>query len=286
MSCAKKLSPKIEGVSRAMSAGGKAAKQLIAQLCAPCAHGKGDPTDIAKRMVDNAVICDVICCCKPTPNMQVCVDQTFSAVDEKMGYKSRYKSEISYNMRKTPPVPLMHRVNGRDTTQPTEHWQSRAWQIKGYVPGKGHIRRPDIVIVEDPAKPPYQSNIERVVEVKFGGDVEGIGQYSAYSKIAGSRAKLKVMHDSECDCSDRKRRPMPVPVSVPQKQEETSIWNGDAAQVAGVLVGVAATIALAAFPLDGPAGEMAAGAFTAARVSTLARRWGSVFGASQAIGAR
>lgn len=275
MSCATDLCPKIVGISKAMSAGGKAAKDLIAQLCQPCANGKGEPSDNAKRMVDNAVICDVMCCCKSAEYKQVCVDQTFSAADAKLGYKSRYKSEISYNMSVKPPSPFMHRdKEERDTTQRSTYWQGRARDdIEYYHPGVGYVRRPDIVIVENPSIPPYQSNIERVVELKFDNDRERPGQYTDYTSIAGERSKFKVIHNDDCDCSDRRRRraPEPVPVAVPQKKEEPARSTGmsilGTAAAVGIVVLGAAALAVAA-----PA---AAGTATAA---ALGLAWMNIFG--------
>ena len=105
--------------------------------------------------------------------MQGCMEQTFKKADQLLGFNSRYKPEISYDMTQTqtPPLPFMHREDGQDTTEPSHYWQGRVQQeIDNYAAGRGMVRRPDLVIVNDPCQPPNQSNIERVVEIKFQGD--------------------------------------------------------------------------------------------------------------------
>jgi len=116
------------------------------------------------------------------------------------------------------PMPLMHRdANGNDTTRRSTYWQKRAQDITGYRNGKGHVRRPDVVIVHDPDLPPYQYNIEKVVEMKFDDDITG-GQRRAYIKIAGDEEKFELLREKEdCSCLDDEQKP---PVGAPAHQEQ------------------------------------------------------------------
>ncbi len=55
------------------------------------------------------------------------------------------------------------------------------------------VRRPDVVIVNDPTKPPTQDNIKQVVEIKFPPDKMDERQELAYIRIAGDETKLVEM---------------------------------------------------------------------------------------------
>lgn len=50
-------------------------------------------------------------------------------------------------------------------------WISKYWdedpEHPPFKPGKGMIRRPDVIIVQNPNRPPTQDNIKQVVEMKF-----------------------------------------------------------------------------------------------------------------------
>ncbi|MGI9283269.1 MAG: hypothetical protein ACR2PX_27065, partial [Endozoicomonas sp.] len=65
-------------------------------------------------------------------------------------------------------------------------------EVDGYRPGRGDIRRPDLVIVADSSKPPSKDNIDQVVEFKFGQDKRDPFQDSAYENIAGKRNKYSI----------------------------------------------------------------------------------------------
>ncbi|WP_233464241.1 VRR-NUC domain-containing protein [Burkholderia arboris] len=67
---------------------------------------------------------------------------------------------------------------------------------------KGDIRRPDVVIVNDPSIPPVQSNIKTVVEMKFPGDSYGPDQEDDYIEIAGSPSKFVHLGAADCGCGD------------------------------------------------------------------------------------
>ena len=188
--------------------------------------------DAMKREIDDKVLCEVMCCCSNNPctgseagtnQRQGCVSATLQAADEVLNHQSRYKPEISYNMDTNPPSPFMHRnESGQDTTQKSDRWQTRAQQeIPGYRGGQGDVRRPDVIIVKDPSKPPYQDNIDRVVEIKFKGDSLGDGQEESYETIAGKKNKLKLMEEGKgCTCADNdgELEPIPQPVTIPEEE--------------------------------------------------------------------
>lgn len=173
----------------------------------------------ALAALDKKVLCQVFCCCLKSPNVgaadarnlrQSCVADTLNGVDKDLGFKSRYKAEISYAMRGAaggpkPPYPFMHRDGSGDTTQPSDYWQGRTKEIPGYRSGKGDVRRPDVVIVRDPTKPPETGNIVRVIEMKFPGDPVDEEQLDAYRRIAGGRNQVDVYTEKECECKDDRK---------------------------------------------------------------------------------
>lgn len=180
------------------------------------------PTDPAEKQsaLDQTVMCSVACCCHKNPSQgkadqdlyQACMHGVFATADAALNYKSRYKSEISYDMKtNSTPIPLMHRdPNNPYTTEPSRNWMRRAKTIIGYRPRSGHIRRPDLVIVKDPSLPPEADNIERVIEYKFGSDPRNLNQNKAYRKIAGKRKKYSIFRigkkpqgsEKTCNCKN------------------------------------------------------------------------------------
>ncbi len=150
-----------------------------------------------QKALDQSVLCSVACCCNQNPSAgssdqnlyQACVHGVFATADAALNYKSRYKSEISFDMGMETdgiPKPLMHRdPNNPDCTEPSHNWMARIKEVEGYKPGKGYIRRPDLTIVKNPTKPPTTDNIEKVIEYKFEGDVRSTVQDDAYKYIAG-----------------------------------------------------------------------------------------------------
>jgi len=78
----------------------------------------------------------------------------------------------------------MHREEGQDTTESTHSWMGRAYHdIENYGPRRGMVRRPDLVIVDDPCLAPTQDNIERVVEIKFKDDKRSVQQFSGAEDV-------------------------------------------------------------------------------------------------------
>jgi hypothetical protein len=204
------------------------------------------------------VLCVIFCQCLDAPAVgargqrlyQVCASTVITSGDRALNWQSTAKAEISYDMTQSPPAPLMHRVNGRDTTEPSRNWFGRAQQIPGYRPGTGMVRRPDVVLVRDPTLPPTQGNIRRIVEMKFPGDQWSADQERDYQRIAGS-APVDEMNEDSCGCDERRRQRQP------QEQPSTGIdW---------LTIGLAAlAIVLILSPIPGD--EAAAGAAAAARM--------------------
>lgn len=191
--------------------------------------------------LDKKVLCSAICKCKDTPGTgkdgrslkQSCVSGRLRGLDKVLEHRSPYKPEINYDMTKQPPAPIMD-----SSAETTGHdwlpgWIRKYWdrpdeqgnQRPPFEAGEGMIRRPDVVIVNDPAKPPTQDNIKQVVEIKFPPDRIDGPQEDAYIQIAGDRSKLVVMGPEDCDCD----RPDPDPPKIPVEQ------LGPAAGVAGIL---------------------------------------------------
>ena len=83
---------------------------------------------------------------------------------------SKIKAEVTYDMTKNPPEPVMSR---KDPGQPSHGKHPRG------------SRCPDVIIVKDPSKPPTQDNIERVIEIKIPPDTWGQDQHNDYKRIAG-----------------------------------------------------------------------------------------------------
>jgi hypothetical protein len=215
--------------------------------------------------------------------MQGCMEEAFKNSDKLLDYNSRYKAEISYDMTQRPPSPFMHRENGQDTTEPSQYWQGRAKQeIENYRRGRGMVRRPDLVIVDDPCLPPSQDNIERVLEFKFRGDKRDREQDKAYERIAGNPNKYSIFRigakpqkgEQGCDCGQQ-QTPEPIPVPASEQEEQSALGAAGSALgwSAATVAGTAATAALLLSPFDGPVGEMAAGSATAAAASRAASAW-------------
>ena len=118
------------------------------------------------------------------------------------------------------------------------------------------VRRPDLVIVDDPCLPPTQGNIERIAEMKFGGDANDPEQNTAYEKIAGSPTKYDVFRAGKaqagdtqvCDCNDDQyRRLVKVPIQEAEEAEKAQRDKNMAiAAKAGSLAALLTAISVAA----------------------------------------
>lgn len=174
---------------------------------------------------DKKVLCSAVCQCQAQPTIgvdgqslkQICVSNQLKALDETLLNRSLYKPEVTYDMSKNPPVPFMdHEV----PTKPRAlwpGWTKTLWpkdptRPQPYKPGRGYTRRPDVVIVKDPTKPPTQDNIKQVVEMKFPGDEYSAGQREDYVTIAGGESKMVPLKLEDCSCSEAEPQKAKVPV--------------------------------------------------------------------------
>lgn len=179
---------------------------------------------------DKKVLCSAICKCKDAPGIgkdgrslkQSCVSGRLKGLDSVLKHRSPYKAEVNYDMTRQPPEPIMHSEIETRAHDWLPGWIKKYWEMPDeagnkrppFKPKKGYIRRPDVVIVNDPVKPPTQDNIKQVVEIKFPPDTAPSDQIADYARIAGDRDKLIVMGPEDCDCD----RPDPAPPKIPVEQ--------------------------------------------------------------------
>jgi hypothetical protein len=135
---------------------------------------------------------------------QQCVSGRLKAADALGSNQSPYKAEVNYDMSREPPAPIMNSSVATKAHDYLPGWIRKYWPggLSGYEPGVGNIRRPDVVVVNDPSRPPTQDNIKSVVEIKFPGDTLSRGQRSAYAQIAGDSSKVAVLGPDTCGCSE------------------------------------------------------------------------------------
>lgn len=184
-------------------------------------EGKTNPVDLLEPKLDprdKKVLCSAICYCSTTPNIsqdgknlkQACVGQRLGELDEILQGRSPYKPEISYDMTKNPPQPILDSQTGTNAHGWIPGWIRKYWdedpEHPPFKPGKGMIRRPDVVIVNDPNKLPTQDNIKQVVEMKFPPDPRDRKQTNAYIKIAGDESKVVEMQSTDCNCNQENQQ--------------------------------------------------------------------------------
>lgn len=207
-------------------------------------EGTTTPVKINKPeldFTDKNVLCSAICKCKSTPGIgkdgrslkQSCVSGQLKALDGILKHRSPYKPEVNYDMTRQPPAPIMDRnveTKGHDWLP---GWIKKWWDAPDdqgsrrppFTAGEGMVRRPDVVIVNDPTKPPTQDNIKQVVEIKFPPDKMDERQELAYIRIAGDETKLVEMGPGDCDCNQSEPNSSKIPVE----------QLGPAALLAGIL---------------------------------------------------
>ncbi|MEO7329986.1 MAG: type VI secretion system tip protein TssI/VgrG [Minicystis sp.] len=164
--------------------------------------------------VEKLILCEAMCQCKDVrigmdgkgPNRQNCVAAKMRERDRLLRGVNTIKPEVSYDMSQDPPAPIMS--------------NNEPWRASGR-PRLG-TKRPDIVIVKDPSKPPTQDNIKRVIEMKFPGDKQPADQIDDYEEIAGPGARVDVMTLDDCGCIDEDPERIRIPVPVQQRQPKVS----------------------------------------------------------------
>jgi len=288
--CSEELAPKIAAFNKLVDAGKLCElagfDSVLEQLCKT-----GAQSIVAETLepVDIKILCAVFCCCKSNGGDK-CASETMTAVDRDMDWESRYKSEVSFNMRAKSPKPLMKKdVFGGLTTEPLS--QSRGDKIHmknriekenpGHKPAfKRNTRRPDIVIVRDPSQPPTSENIARVVDFKFTENPNNPWyepeQPLSYHMIDPNKKEPLKIDDKECNCGndDRKRSYYEI-LTAAKEAEDAQVSVGERVGY-GILtvVGVVATAALILFPGDGPVGDYAAGTATMRAAAGVVARSG------------
>ncbi|MDO7901898.1 VRR-NUC domain-containing protein [Pseudomonas sp. K1(2024)] len=166
---------------------------------------------------DKTVLCSAVCHCSAAPAIsrdgrnlkQVCVAQHLRALDDVLQQRSPYKPEVSYDMTKQPPQPILDSQTGQLPHGWIPGWIRKYWdedpEHPPFVPGSGMIRRPDVVIVRDPRNPPTQDNIKQVVEMKFPPDPFDERQIQIYAQISGSPRRVVQVSSDECNCGRREQ---------------------------------------------------------------------------------
>ena len=132
-------------------------------------------------------------------------------------FKWDYKAEVCFDMSSLPPKPFLSSSWLGDDVKPDPTRRHSLFPFpKGSV--KGLLRRPDVIIVKtrslrwpgqagtDHQGVAHPDNLERLVEVKFPGDVLGMAQREAYLDIAGGPNRFSVLEINDCrDDGERER---------------------------------------------------------------------------------
>jgi len=173
---------------------------------------------------DKKILCAAMCKCEKAPNVgadgkqlkQACVAENFKGLDRLLSYRSPFKQEVNYDMTQRPPAPIMDSRSDTKVHDYLPAWIRKYWGSKpehgqSYKPGTGLIRRPDVVIVKDPSKPPTQDNIKQIVEMKFPPDSLSEEQENAY-RIIGGKGKLVTLQPAHCDCDSSEPKDPKMPV--------------------------------------------------------------------------
>lgn len=163
---------------------------------------------------DREILCHTFCKCRQIGvatkagrvQRQRCVQQRLdlanAASKMETGVPTEYRPEQPYDMTTEPPSPIMDYDDPLEPRSSIRQWIRDVWPSKGKTYQSGDVRRPDVVIVNDPSQPPVQSNIKTVVEMKFPGDRYGPDQEDDYIEIAGSPSKFAHLGAAECGCGD------------------------------------------------------------------------------------
>lgn len=190
---------------------------------------------------------------KPPKLQQNCVSKLFQSLDEAAEYHSPLKAEVWFDMDGYPagfkyigdkvpgrPQPLMSR---KTPTKPLQwHWGviSHVGRRKNpklsqptFTKGGVSLRRPDIVIVRNPARPPVESNIAMIYELKFD-EKPNEQQMRAYRRIVNDdRGRVDLIEVKDCRCEKRNERVRAV------TREELMAWA--AAMTAALTAALAAS---------------------------------------------
>ena len=147
--------------------------------------------------IDRKALCELLCCCaKNAPERpSACVTAVLWDVEDRMQNGGYFKADAPY---RTDGSLITSRLN-----------PDRATHAK---PGGSRI--PDVVVVNDPSKPPTIGNVRRVYEMKIGDDdftnilgPDGKTQLDAFKKLFGDllyqdKSGYQALTDESCGCKD------------------------------------------------------------------------------------
>ncbi|WP_244117107.1 VRR-NUC domain-containing protein [Burkholderia gladioli] len=165
--------------------------------------------------------------------MQVAMSGPMIIEEKARNWLFQYKAEVSFDMEPSvlsggieAPIPFL----STDRPQRGERRRSLNPFPVGATPGQ--LRRPDVIIVENPAilwpgrgtidreGGHHASNLLRLVEVKFPGDTLGREQEEAYQIISGDfKNRMTVIDVTDCN-GDLQKIPVPAPVPAPKTENE------------------------------------------------------------------
>ncbi|XXT25196.1 DUF4150 domain-containing protein [Sorangium sp. So ce429] len=183
--------------------------------------------DILVTLGELDALCEIFCYCLSTGGNQACVAEKISQIDAATAGQSPLLAEIPYNMTTSPPRPMMSTENPR---RGSTNWPfpNHPEHPEGFVPGTGMVRRPDVVIVDNPTLPPGGANLRAVVEMKFPNDPNHWNSENMqirerdYQRIATENnpsAPYVRIDKDVCGCDDEGHRsPRYVPVPIPERR--------------------------------------------------------------------
>lgn len=142
--------------------------------------------------LDRKALCELFCCCLNNDPHQSCVQDVLFKVELLERNQGYFKPEVPSRNNE----PVMSRNDpGRAT-------RSR--------PGGSRI--PDVIVVNDPTRPPVLGNISKVYEMKFPGDdwspaigKDGMKQLEAYQAIFKDKLDKDALDENNCNCGEKKR---------------------------------------------------------------------------------
>jgi len=174
---------------------------------------------------DKKVLCSAMCQCDKMPDAAKdgkqrkpgCVAGRLQALDPLRDHPSPYMQDINYDMTKSPPAPIMDSGVATRGHRYLPGWMQKYWrlapeQARMFKAEQGLIRRADVVIVNDPRRPPTQDNIRQIVDMTFPPDAISRSRASACETIAGGEAKVVTLQADQCGCDTPGQDASRIPV--------------------------------------------------------------------------
>ncbi|MGA4815408.1 hypothetical protein ACPA9J_10060 [Pseudomonas aeruginosa] len=129
-------------------------------------------------------------------------------MDEVLQGRSPYKPEVSYDMTKNPPQPILDSQTGNSPHGWILGWISKYWDEDPEHPPFSQERNDSQARRDhrsDPNRPPTQDNIKQVVEMKFPPDPL-IGNNLGLCSDCRQQEQDYEMKPSDCDCGQENQR--------------------------------------------------------------------------------